>query len=159
MPNISDMARIEELRELLHAAEQGNVAAVDTLKASGPVLDELCQHASDLAQRAESAQLDLASCGDTSVREALVKKLVDLKQKLAGPSPSTLESLLIERIASTWLQACHADCMVAQCAHVDIKWQRFLQQRADRASKNLQHAVKNLAIVRQLLNRANNPKR
>src|SRR5262245_26108639 len=83
----------------------------------------------------------------------MLRKLELLRAELAGPSPSPVERLLVERAVACWLQVQDADVRYAQAqpkgpspAHND-----FLQRRMDRAHRRYLSALRTLATVRKVV--------
>ncbi|MBA3687334.1 MAG: hypothetical protein H0W81_00625 [Chloroflexi bacterium] len=54
----------------------------------------------NIAAAAESALVDLYAGRSTGTRAALQRKLANMRVELAGPRPSPLEKLLVERNAA-----------------------------------------------------------
>jgi len=104
-----------------------------------------------LAAQAERAWIELAAGPDLLAREALARQLAALKTELAGPAPTPLERLLVERIAATWLQVNYADAVAAQARDVSVKQAELAMERQDRAHRRHLTAVAALATVRRLL--------
>jgi hypothetical protein len=104
----------------------------------------------DLAWRARFALLNEAAGQDLMVREAVPEKLEALRQELAGPDPSPLEALLVDRILNTWLhlralelrRGAGADLGPSAAAHHERAW--------DGAHRRFLAALKALAVVRKL---------
>jgi hypothetical protein len=78
----------------------------------------------------------------------------DWRWRRAGPTPSPLESLLIERIAACWIQIGHADAAAAQSRDVSIQQANFVRKRQDSAHRRYLTAVGALAMSRRLLGSA-----
>ncbi len=75
-----------------------------------------------------------------------------MKTELAGPKPSPLERLLVDRIAACWLQVHYADALYAQrMGEVSVGWGDYLQRRQDRAHRRYLASIRALAQVRRLL--------
>jgi len=150
-PAAADLAR------LLEAARRGDPAALPALRT---FLDEnpaVWRHAGDLAAHAERAWVELAAGPDLMARELLTRQLAALKAELAGPAPTPLERLLVERVAATWLQANYADAVVALARDVSVKQAELALERQDRAHRRHLAAVAALATVRRLLPAACRP--
>ena len=84
-------------------------------------------------------------------REALIRHLAALKTELAGPAPTPLERLLVERVAATWLQVNNADEVAALTRDVSVKQAGLALERQDRAHRRHLAAVAAPATVRRLL--------
>src|SRR5262245_12186385 len=83
--------------------------------------------------------------------ESLSRKLEALKADLAGPSPSPLDVLLVERIAACWLQASYFDALAAQTRDLSPRQAGDLQRRQDATHRRLLSAVRALETYRRHL--------
>jgi hypothetical protein len=83
-------------------------------------------------------------------KAALVRKLDLLKAELAGPNPTPLERLLVERVVACWLQVQDADMRYAQAKNPSIEQGDYYQRRMDRAHRRYLSAIRTLATVRKL---------
>ena len=102
------------MQQLLVRANQGDITCLTELR---EILDnnpELWRKVGDLAQHAELTMLTIASERNLLIQESMQRKLAEMKENLAGPNPSPLEHLLVDRIAISWLQVHHADLDAAQ---------------------------------------------
>src|SRR5262249_56985094 len=106
----------------------------------------------DLARQAELAFVGNAAGNDLAFREALRRQLELLRAELAGPSPSPVERLLVERVVACWLQVQDADVRYAQGqkSNPSLAVCDFQQRRMDRAHRRYLSALKALAAVRKL---------
>ncbi len=142
----------EHVQRLLARAMQGDLTVLAALRALLDGTPELWQRVGDLAQHAEVSMLRLAAGTSLLGLEAMQRKLADLKRELAGPSPSVIERLLIDRIGVCWLQVHHADMEVAEGLGRTLTPQGvYAQRRLDSAHKRYLHAIRQLAVVRNLL--------
>jgi len=104
----------------------------------------------DLGKSTERALIRACTADDASA-QGLEAKADELRRGLAGPQPSALEALLIERIVVCWLQANHADGFVASNLDRLSKEQGdYHERRQDRAHRRLLQASKALASVRKM---------
>lgn len=87
---------------------------------------------------------------DASVKERIDNSLRKLKAQLSGPAPTPLESLLIERILTCWLEVNWYDFLYVARKDCTIQQADHYQRRQDRAHKRYLSAVKALAQVRRL---------
>jgi hypothetical protein len=146
------------LRALLERARRGDPGALPGLRVALDADPSLWQEAGDLAARAEQAWVGLA-CGSHNLyaREALARRLAALKAELAGPRPSPVERLLVERIAACWLQAAFADAAAAGARDAGLKQAEFLARRQDAAQRRYLAAVRALTTYRTLTAAAARP--
>lgn len=104
----------------------------------------------DLAQEAAQALISAATGKNLVQREALFRKMEELRSELAGPNPQPLERLLIERIVVCWLHAYYADVKYGQAGSVMPEHGDYLQRQQDRAQRRYLAAIKCLHTVRRL---------
>src|SRR5205807_3945605 len=85
----------EEMQRLLLRGQEGDLTALPELQKLLDKRRELWEKAGDLAQHAEMTILTMISGKDLFGKEAIKRKLAELKAELAGPSPTPLEKLLV----------------------------------------------------------------
>ena len=91
-------------------------------------------------------------------REIIERKLAALRAELAGPHPTPLEILIVERIAACWLHMHHADMLFVGNASQSEAVRKELLKRQESAQRQYFAAVKLLAQVRKLLQRSSRAK-
>ena len=117
-----------------------------------PAAENAVTEIRDLAYLAQAAVMRQMVGEDKALTSQLVRQLENLKKDLGWPEASPLERLLIDRIATDWLQCSHADFVTAALAeNATIQQSEFRQRRQDRAHRRFLAAVKSLAQVRRLL--------
>jgi hypothetical protein len=85
-------------------------------------------------------------CQATAVRQ----KMADIFHELAGPNPTAIERLLVERAVACWLQVQIADLKFARANGLPVRQMEFLQARMDSAHRRYLSALRTLATVRKL---------
>jgi len=140
----------DQMQQLLLRAQQGDTTVIGDLRELLDQKPELWKQVGDLAEHAELAMLSLAAGKNLLAREAMQRKLADLKEELTGPSPTPLERLLVNRIAISWLQVHHADLAAAACT-ANTPQGVYAQRRLDSANRRYLLAIRQLATVRRLL--------
>jgi hypothetical protein len=97
-------ARIRELEALSQRAEGGDKEARRELRRmleeSAP---EVIARCADIARNYRRLVADTASGRDPLVQEAMVERAERMADEIAGETPTLLEVLLSERIASLWV--------------------------------------------------------
>ena len=145
----------EPLTELETLVRQGMAGDQRVLPALRELLDtrpDLWQAIDTLADRVRQAWLQRLTGTNLVAQEILTRQLQAMEEALAGPYATSLERLLVERIALVWLQVQQADLTAAHMATKPSPLQEsWVQQRQDRAQGRLLMAVKALAQVRKLL--------
>ena len=139
--------------ELVKRAEQGEQTALAGIREMFDREPSLCNALGDLARLAEESLITVASGDNPLTKESLQYKLRGLKEELAGPSPTPLEQLLVERVTACWLQLYYFDTMYAQGLDGGFtqQWSEYHQRRIDRAQRRYLSAIKALVQVRRLL--------
>jgi hypothetical protein len=111
---------------------------------------DLADLGGNLASIAEG-NLVTALAGDQLwMREMLAVKLKTMRTELAGPQPSPIERLLVERVVACWLQVYHADAIAAQAERTTFAEGDYIQRRQDRAHRRYLSAIRTLALIRKL---------
>jgi hypothetical protein len=145
--------KLQQLQTLIARAEHGDRTVLPELQEA---LDEhpcLWQSYGDLALRAEAIWLQMLAPDDLMSAETAERKMESLRAELAGPAPSPLERLLVERVVACWLHVYVADQAVALAwrgAGTPATRQAF-DRRQDGAQHRYLQALKTLALVRRLL--------
>jgi hypothetical protein len=142
---------------LARQAEQDEAAALAEIRRLYDEHPELWQRLGDLAAHAELALINLAAGGNAPAREAMLRKAQELREQLAGPDGSPLETILAATISACWLQAAHADLVAAQARGITVAQGEYHQRRQGRSQKRLLESIKCLATVRKLLRRTPAP--
>jgi hypothetical protein len=94
------LAKLEELSDRAADDKKARGELRRLLRESGP---EVVREASELARKGQWALIKTAAGGDTLAEEALVIRLDTMRSEIAGPQPSSLEGLLVEKIVSAWI--------------------------------------------------------
>jgi hypothetical protein len=160
------MAAITPLQATLTLARRGSNEILPKLR---QVLDEhpeLWQHFGNLALQVQEngnlalqvqeKWLQLIAGKDLYLAESLRLHLDAMRSELAGPHPSPLDCLLVDRIVACHVQTMYADAMEATDPTAEnMRVARYRMDRRDQAHKQLMSAVKTLTTVRNLVARTN----
>src|SRR4051794_35160217 len=104
---------LDDLKALLVRSAAGDRSVLPQLRA---VFDErpgLWQRLGNLAAHVEAGWIGLIAGPNLAMTESLQRTVEAMKRELAGPAPSPLEKLLVDRIVAVWLQAHQADIEAA----------------------------------------------
>jgi hypothetical protein len=141
----------KDLKGLVKRADKGDAKALSELRDYLGARPDLWERLGNVAATAAEA---LVSTGfaPSLQREAIYRKLDDLRKELAGPSPTPLEQLCVERIVACWLQVNYSDgiYVTALKDRVGIRSLEFHQRRQESAHRRFLSAVRTLALVRRL---------
>jgi hypothetical protein len=140
----------QEIKALVKRASKGDESTLPVLRElfKDPGAVDRC--GGNLARQTELSLIQTAAGDNLTLREALTRKMELLRQELAGPNPTALERLLVERVATCWLQLQDADVRFAQARDLSREWGDYYQRRIDRAHQRYLTAIKTLATVRKL---------
>jgi hypothetical protein len=112
---------------------------------------EVWQRCGDLAVLAQSKWLELICGKDLLLREALQRRLDQMKAELTGTDASLLERLLGERALATWLQVHYADALYAQVKVNSSGIHKSIVARQHAAHQLFLQSVKMLVTLRKPL--------
>ena len=154
--------RIRELQALSDKAEAGDGDAKKELRrAVRESAPEVVARCSDTARTYRRVLARTASGGDGLVEEAIVERARGLAGEVAGESPSPLEVLLAERVASLWVLVELLEALTAAQLnragdhHVPLSYTLRMVKWQESANRRYLAAIKSLAQVRRL--QANTP--
>src|SRR5262245_47520359 len=141
----------DELRELLKRAQKGDASTLPVLRKMLQDPHRVDLFGGDLARQAEHSLIEAIAGDNLLFKEALLRKLELLRAELAGPNPTPVERLLVERVVACWLQVQDADVRYAQGQRdCTLAQGDYRQRRMDRAHQRYLSALKALALVRKL---------
>jgi hypothetical protein len=136
--------------EALSRAQAGDTAALSALRQQ--MDSSWWDEVTDLARNAEQSLVHAVAGNNALLDGAVSQKLAVLKAELGGPSPNPLERLLVERVATCWLQVHLYGTVYAQNLHrLSLAEGEYQQQRLDHAHRRYLSAIRSLAVVRRLL--------
>jgi hypothetical protein len=73
-----------------------------------------------------------------------------LRDELAGPNPTPLKRLLVERIVACWLHLHHLEAIYSGKESMSLDLGSYYQRSISSAQKRYLAAIKTLAVVRKL---------
>jgi hypothetical protein len=104
----------------------------------------------NLAAHVEHTLIRKCAGKDLVRGEGVRRKLDSLRAELAGPAPTPLERLLVERIAACWLHLHHLELLHASKGSMALDLGVYYQRCLTAAQKRYLSAIKTLATVRRL---------
>ena len=135
----------EEVRQILARARRGDTSTLPVLRRWLEEAEGVEVLGGNLAREAEREFVHSIAGEDLAVWEALTRKLELLRAELAGPAPTPVERLLVERVVACWLQVQDADLRYARAAGLSGQRLDDYQRRMDRAHRRYLSAIKTLA--------------
>jgi hypothetical protein len=142
-----------DLTRLLRRSEQGDRSVLPALRREFDQQPDLWEQVGNLSLQAQRSMVAMAAGKNEMVREALERKIGELRIELAGPAATPLERLLADRIVTCWLDV-HAADRMCTAHHQDggvLAVGDYYQRRQDRAHRRYLQAIKALVQVRRLL--------
>jgi hypothetical protein len=141
---------LEELRSVLDRAQRGDESAAPEVRWLLAAAGAADAAGWNLADRASRALLAAFAGGNLLAREAVCRKMDELRAELGGPSPSPVERLLAERAVCCWLHLYHLEHAYGSKASMSFELAAHYQRSIDRAHRRYLSALKALAEVRRL---------
>jgi hypothetical protein len=143
---------LKKWRGLVKKAEEGDTEALPAIREALDELPELAWHFSNVAEAAERNLMKVMTGeGDLLIKEIVPRQLAAMREELAGPAPSPLERLLVERVVATWLWLHYFEARYAAImGDLTTTQSAFHQKRIDRAHRRHLSAIRTLAQVRKL---------
>ena len=150
---------VGHVQELLVRARAGDRAVLPELRRVLDADSSLWEQYGDLALQAQFGWIDLLAGDDLLLREAVMRKLKDMRGDLCGLNPSPLEVLLVERVLACYVQTAYADATYAGARGPEstAPLRQELLRRQESAQRRYLAAIRNLALVRKLLGLGLNP--
>jgi hypothetical protein len=150
--------RLAELKALSEEAESRDKGARRALrKAVRESPREIVAEASDLARRGQWALIKTAASGEPLKEEALLARLDLMRSEIAGPDPTPLEVLLVEKIVAVWMVTELLELLntaqltaVPKSQRIDHKFLKFYLGWHQQAHRQLLNAIRSLTQVRRL---------
>jgi hypothetical protein len=144
-------AALVELVALVRRAEREGDAVLPELRVFYDRHPDLWHRIGDLGKRAELALADLAAAGDITLKEAILRRIEELKSELAPADAPLLERILAANVALGWLAVHEAELTAANAQGALPPRADYLDRRRDRAHRRLESAVKTMSLVKKLL--------
>ena len=142
------------LEATLILARRGNKECLPRLRRALDEHPELWQHFGNLALQSQESWLRLIAGKDLYLAESLRRHLDAMRSELAGPSPSPLDKLLVDRVLACNVQVLYFDAIeTTDSTAENMRVARYRMDRRDQAHKQFLSAVKMLATVRNLVAR------
>jgi len=142
----------KDFKALVKRADRGDASPLSAVREHCNNCPELWERVGNVAASVERHILSIGFKGNVR-EEAISRRLKTLREGLAGPSPTPLERLLVERVVVCWLHVNYADGIYFDAleAQASPKRLEFFQRRQDRAHWRYLAAIRTLAQVRRLL--------
>jgi hypothetical protein len=144
---------LAELNALIKRAQAGDRSAIPRLREYLRINPQMWRGTGDLAIQSQRAWIDVIAGPDLHLRDCILRRVGELKRELSTESGTALESLLVERIISTYLQVYHAETKEAEFDETSLRWATFQLKRLDSAHRRHVSSIGALATLRNLMSR------
>lgn len=145
---------LDHLQTLVEQAKQGDPDAMQQLRQLLDEHPEIWQHFGDLAGHAERGWIGLLAGESPHVKESVLRQVAAMRTEIAGPEPSPLEGLLVDRVVASWLQVRYFE-LATVASHTGqtptVREADSLSRQLDSAQRRHLAAVRGLMDVRRLL--------
>jgi len=132
------------------AANHGNQRAQQAIRECVKNNAGICAEFGSVGQLVETALITQISSGEILTSAAITQQAVRMRQELAGPAPTVLTQMAVERVVATWL-ALQGTEMQFLHNQTSVHWARYWLARQAQADKLYRAAVRSLVLVRELL--------
>jgi hypothetical protein len=149
-PSAPPGGALEELKALADRARRGDETVLPRLRRLLDEHPEVYKAHADLGTRVRDLWLARIAGADLFLHECLARRLDEMRDGLAGPAPDAMESLLVDRVLSAWLQVEHADGLEALATDGPSKAAAFRLRRSERLNRRFLAAAGALAAWRRL---------
>lgn len=138
-----------DVNSLIDRAQRGDKNAMAGL---GDFFDrpEAVELAGNLARMAQDKLVEAYSGNNLLVREGITRKVVALRDELAGPNPTALERLLVEGIVACWVHVNHLEANYANKGNMSLRLADHYQRSISSAHRRYLSSIRTLATVRKL---------
>lgn len=141
----------DKLDQLVVRAKKGDEKALVRAKEL-ITLPQLWEITGDLAFHLIWKLVKDITGGDPIGREALHREIIRIREELAGPVPTELEQLLIDRVIVCWLEVHSTDMRYARRKDkLTPQQSEYFQRRQNHAQRRYLEAIRALAQMRRLL--------
>ncbi len=137
--------------DLVRRANGGDAGALADLRVFLNENPGVWQTVGDLAAHARLTLVRHIARGDQLTAEAVLRKAEAMEKELAGPAPSPLERLAVQRVAACWLELQYIDMLHPYPQGATVTHAKFALDLKLSAQRRFDSAVKSLALVRKLL--------
>lgn len=148
----AETASYDTLEAVVNQAQLGDTSTLPVIRQLLDRVPEIWEDSRVLASQIERSWITTISSRDLVSQEVLEREVDALRIQLQGPSPSPLETLLVERICSCWLAIQHAELIASKrlTPHT-FALSNAEENRLDKTHRRFLSAIRELAKVRKLL--------
>ena len=140
----------DDMTHLLTRAQAGDRTTLPAIRDFLQSPAAITMLGGNLVQMAEDSLLTALGGNDLAMKEAVWKRLENIRRGVLSEGSSQMEKLLAGRVVSAWLQVQHAEVMYSRQVTTATDLQsEFHQRRIDACNRRLLAAIKTLAQIRK----------
>jgi hypothetical protein len=140
-----------ELRALVQRAQAGDPQALPRIRELLETFPQIWEHLGDLSALAERAWIAVLAADHPLAVESMRRTTQEMKQDLAGDSPSRLERMMADQVIVSWMELKYLEGVSADAGPGSLRQAGFQLKRLESAQRRYLSAVKALTTVRALL--------
>jgi uncharacterized protein YbcI len=140
----------ESLEQLVQKANQGDSEAIQALRRYLDERVDLAKKLGDLAWHVETSLIAKIANGNALGIEAIRRQVAQLREELAGDTPSPIERLLADQVVAVYLEGQYLQLKQTEASGTTQGRTTLHMKRLESSQKRLTKALKTLAIVRKM---------
>jgi hypothetical protein len=144
------MTEADRRKAVFNRIQKNDKSAVPEFREMMKEYPAIAETLGNMAKVAERSFIESISQNDLLASETLTVKLAAMRAELAGPQPSPIERLLVERVVACWFQVYAADAIVSATKQCTFAQGDYNQRCQDRSHRRYLSAIRTLATVRKL---------
>lgn len=140
----------ESLEQLVQKANQGDAEAIQALRRLLDENVEVAKKLGDLAWNVETSLIAKIANGNSLGIEAIRRQVAQLREELAGDTPSPIERLLVDQVVAVYLEGQYLQLKQTDSPGTTQGRATLHMKRLESSQKRLMKALKTLATVRKM---------
>ena len=141
---------MEAFAKLVQKANTGDGKALANMRKVLDANPQIWATVGDLGAHAELTFIGLISQSNQLMVDSLRRHIAEMKKELAGPKPSLLTRMTVQRVVAAWLACEFTDLMTSSADRAGAQ-SAFWPKRAELADRRYHRALKSLRLVMQML--------
>jgi hypothetical protein len=143
--------KLEILQGHIDRAERGDVASLPQVQRLLDARPEVAERFGDLSQRVQAKWLRLISKEDLVMRDCVMRKLSDLREKLTVESRTNVDPIMIEEVLTSWLRKYYFEIKLCENTNESLALQRHRLREFSTMQHLYERSLSSLVLVRKLI--------
>jgi len=145
--------KLEILQGHIDRAERGDVASLPYVQRLLDARPEMAERYGDLSQRVQAKWLRLISGEDLVMRDCVMRKLNDLREKLTVESPRNVEPIMIEEVLTSWLRKYFFEVKLSENTNESLALKKHRLKEFATMQHLYERSLSSLMLVRKLVSK------